>query len=334
MLKRVATKYHFGERTFYSSRHLGQDYEAVKGTELYAPSDGEIVKAFWGVQGGNTIWFKPDRQNVIIRFMHLLDINRGVKSVKEGQVIGHTGNTGSLTSGNHLHCDISKGTVNIWNFSNFLDPEKYNWGDEPISPVGENGLYGVDISHHNKINWDKVKTDFVIAKCTESTTYKDPTYKTNKDQCRNKGILFSSYHFARGTNAIKEANFFVSNVGNIQGGELLVLDWEISHPATVSWCLQWLKEVERLVGFKPLIYLNSSTAKSLDWTPVIKNNTGLWLANYSINDGTRHENPPTGKWPFFAIHQFTSKGKIDGIVGNVDRNYFKGNLETLKKYGK
>jgi lysozyme len=179
-----------------------------------------------------------------------------------------------------------------------------------------------------------MKIDFVIQKCTEGTTYKDPTYEKNKAGARSVGMLFSSYHFARGTDAIKEARYFVEKVRDIQQGELLALDWEISHPATVNWCLQWLKEVERLVGFKPLIYLNSSTANRLDWSPVIKNNTGLWIANYGVNDGKRHENPPIGKWSFFAIHQYTSRGKIDGIVGNVDLNYCKMSSSTLKKYGK
>lgn len=328
--------YKFGQATWYSKHHLGVDYVAQKGTELFAPFDGEVVKSFWGVQGGNTIWFKPNGQNVIIRFMHLSDMNKSLVHVKSGQVLGHTGNTGSLTRGAHLHLDISKGTVNIWNFSNFLDPEKYDWNtNEPSSSSAEKGeLYGIDISHWNKTNWSKVKTDFAICKCTESTTYKDPTYETNKAECRKKGILFGSYHFARGGNASKEAEWFMHNVGVIEKGELLVLDWEVSHPATVNWCLQWLREVESMAGFKPILYINSSTAKALDWTPVIKNNTGLWIANYGVNDGTRHDNPPIGKWPFFAIHQYTSKGKADGIVGNVDLDYCKMSIDTLRKYGK
>jgi murein DD-endopeptidase MepM/ murein hydrolase activator NlpD len=156
--------YLFGRKTWYSSRHLGVDYVAAKGTSLFAPFDGEIVKRFWGVQGGNTIWFKPDGQNVVIRFMHLSAFNANGK-VKSGQIIGYTGNTGSLTKGAHLHLDISKGTVNIWNFANFLDPEKYDWKDNsatdaPFSSSAENGkkeIYGIDVSHHNGvIDWKKL----------------------------------------------------------------------------------------------------------------------------------------------------------------------------------
>lgn len=330
----------FGQKTWYSSRHLGVDYVAAKGTQLFAPFDGEITRQFWGVQGGNTIWFKPKGQTVVMRFMHLADFVGHTGQVKSGQVIGHTGNSGALTKGPHLHLDISMVFVNIYDFSNFLDPEKYDWKDDntidvPSSSSDEKGeLYGMDVSHYQKINWDKVKTDFVLSKCTESTNYVDPTYDRNKTECRNRGILFGSYHFARGTDAVSEARFFVKNVGSIQSGELLVLDWEVKNPNPPSWCYNFLREVENLAGFKPLIYLNSSTAKSLDWTPVIKNNTGLWIANYGVNDGTRHDNPPTGSWPFFAIHQYTSAGKVDGVVGNVDLDYCKCTMETLKKYGK
>ncbi|MDI6777559.1 MAG: peptidoglycan DD-metalloendopeptidase family protein [Patescibacteria group bacterium] len=124
--------YKFAQRTWYSSRHLGVDYVASKGTPLYAPFDGEILKRFYGFEGGNTIWFKPNGQNVIIRFLHLSSFNASGK-VKSGQVIGYTGNSGSLTKGAHLHLDISKGAVNIWNFANFLDPDKFDWKD--IAPV-------------------------------------------------------------------------------------------------------------------------------------------------------------------------------------------------------
>jgi GH25 family lysozyme M1 (1,4-beta-N-acetylmuramidase) len=39
-------------------------------------------------------------------------------------------------------------------------------------------------------------------------------------------------------------------------------------------------------------------------------------------------------WDFFVLWQYTSKAKIEGIKGNVDRNVGYISLETLKKYGK
>lgn len=328
--------YAFGQKTWYSRRHLGTDYSAEKGTTLYAPFDGEIIRQFYGVEGGNTIWFKPSGQNVVIRFMHLSNFFGLAGPVKWGEAIGHTGNTGALTRGAHLHLDISKGAVNIWNFNNFIDPDKFDWDatTTPIPSSNEKGLFGIDVSHYQKINWADVKADFAILKCTESTTFKDPTYETNKAGARKKGILVGNYHFARGTDAVREAQWFVKNVGDIQQGEFLVLDWEISHPATVSWCLTFLKKVEELVGFKPLIYLNQATVNSRDWSLVINNDNGLWIARYYTNSGKIEGVPASRKWPFWVIHQYTSRGNVAGITGYVDLDHCKCDLPTLRQYGK
>jgi len=117
--------YEFGEKTFYSAHHLGTDYSANYDT-LYAPFDGEIVRTLNGKQGGLTIWFKY--KDYIIRFLHLSKIRCEIgEKVKEGYIIGITGNTGSLTKAPHLHLDISKNNVQLNNFNNFINPETFNW---------------------------------------------------------------------------------------------------------------------------------------------------------------------------------------------------------------
>lgn len=119
--------YTFGQRTWYTAHHLGTDYSALKGTPLYAPFDGNIVSQMYGVQGGRTILMKPIGQDVAIRFMHLDRFTTKGGRVKKGDVIAYTGNTGVTTKGAHLHIDISKHALNIYNFSNFVDPERFDW---------------------------------------------------------------------------------------------------------------------------------------------------------------------------------------------------------------
>lgn len=127
--------YTFGEWTFYNSRHLGVDYKASTGTPLFAPFNGVVTWEGYGTQGGNTIHFKPDNQNIVIRFMHLLEFKVGQVRVSEGELIALCGNTGSASTGSHLHLDISKGSVNYNDFNNFINPETFNWGG-----VSMNGL--------------------------------------------------------------------------------------------------------------------------------------------------------------------------------------------------
>jgi len=129
--ERVIGGYKFGERTWYTSKHLGTDYRA-RYVPLYAPFDGEIVAELKGVQAGLAIHFVPDHDNVTMRFLHLSEFKAPKGRVTKGQLIAITGNTGFLTTGAHLHLDITVGrSVNINDFSRFIDPEGYNWNWEP-----------------------------------------------------------------------------------------------------------------------------------------------------------------------------------------------------------
>jgi len=123
---RLISGYRFGQRTWYTKKHLGVDYSA-NFEPLYAPFDGIIERQFKGKQGGKTIWFKPKGQDIIIRFMHLSEFKTNV-IVKQGDIIAITGNSGLFTTGVHCHIDISKNNyVNIYNFNNFINPELYDW---------------------------------------------------------------------------------------------------------------------------------------------------------------------------------------------------------------
>jgi lysozyme len=197
-------------------------------------------------------------------------------------------------------------------------------------------LKGIDVSHwQNVINWDKVDADFAILKATEDVYYKDPTLETNREGARKNNILVGYYHFARGGDVVKEADYFLKSLaGNILPGELLALDWEIEHPEAVQWCRKFLDLVFDKTKVRPLLYTNEYRVKSLDWSAVVKGNYGLWVAKYGLNTGyVPLFSPDTGAWPFLAIWQYTSRGRVPGILGNVDLNRTKMDLDTLKKYG-
>lgn len=118
--------YKFRERTWYTRYHLGLDLIAPAWTPVYAPFDGVIVASGYTAAQGNHVHFKPDHENTIFRFMHFVKPGRARGKVSKGEIIGYVGTTG-MSTGNHLHVDISKDFVNIYNINNFLDPETYNW---------------------------------------------------------------------------------------------------------------------------------------------------------------------------------------------------------------
>ncbi len=199
-------------------------------------------------------------------------------------------------------------------------------------------IRGLDLSHHNKVtDWTLNGYEFVFIKCTEGNGFLDGTYTERKVKIRETKKLLGAYHFARGGDAKSEADWFLKNVGGLLPGEIVILDYEIytlKDPA--SWCLEWAKRVEEKLGFKPIIYTYHALLLKYDWKKCSDYNLGLWAARYSVNDGQYHpEQPPaTGSWPFYAIHQYTSRGSVHGIVGYVDLNHTEMSKKALKKYGK
>lgn len=202
-------------------------------------------------------------------------------------------------------------------------------------------IKGLDLSHHNNVtDWNKARKgyEFCFIKCTQGTGYLDPTYKARKEQVRKAGFLFGAYHFANAdTDPAKEADWFLKNVGELKEGEIVVLDYETyALPNPAEWCRKWLDRVESKLGFKPLLYTYHGLLTKYDWKRVSEGNFGLWAARYGLQTTWPNPlfKPSTGSWPFYAIWQYCSKGKVNGIVGNVDLNTTDMSIETLRKYGK
>jgi len=119
--------YGFGEKTFYSSFHLGTDYIVPERTPIFAPAGCEVFVVGDFVEGGNTIHIRFKNRTygpLVMRFMHLSKMSP-LGKYKAGEILGLTGNTGKLTTNAHLHIDISRGNVKLNDFKNFLDPDKF-----------------------------------------------------------------------------------------------------------------------------------------------------------------------------------------------------------------
>jgi len=83
--------------------HTAVDYAAPTGTPVVALGDGTVLSAGWAGGGGNTVKI---RHNSVYTtsYMHLSKFGPGIKAgvhVKQGQVIGYVGMTGTAT-GPHL----------------------------------------------------------------------------------------------------------------------------------------------------------------------------------------------------------------------------------------
>ena len=87
--------------------HNGVDLAAPVGTPIFAPLSGTVSANFYNDLGGNQITINHGTYST--GYAHLVkrsNLQKGSK-VKQGQIIGYTGNTGRST-GPHLHYVVRK----------------------------------------------------------------------------------------------------------------------------------------------------------------------------------------------------------------------------------
>jgi GH25 family lysozyme M1 (1,4-beta-N-acetylmuramidase) len=190
---------------------------------------------------------------------------------------------------------------------------------------------GVDV-HGAKgdVNWRRVREagfEFAFLKATEGRTFDDERFGFNRRAARAAGLAVGAYHFARPDNnsAESEAAHFLQ-VARPQRGDLLpVLDWE-QNPPTAAWALRFLRAVEAAIRAAPILYSFPDFLRRTGSFEALRR-FPLWYASYGPNDGQAHSTSPPASFRF-AVHQFTSRGRVAGISGDVDLNLLK--LETIR----
>lgn len=198
-------------------------------------------------------------------------------------------------------------------------------------------LKGLDVScWQGAIDFSKVKTDrdFVVLKATEGVGFTDPKFSKNQIEARKAGLLLGYYCFSRpdlGNTVKAEVDYLIKIIGDLQEGEAIFLDYEVSYKKPVEWCKSWLDYLaEKLGGYKGLVYLNQSLLTSNDWSQVINAEYGLWLAKY---DYTLPAKAPVTKWGTCAFQQYSNREAIPGVLSPCDADVFFGDEEAYRKYG-
>jgi lysozyme len=237
----------------------------------------------------------------------------------------------------------------------------------PLFPLGAfAGNSVVNMSHYDLLRPDFVamKSEGVIGVIHEATFpryERDWRYRERQVAALQAGLLWGAYHFADGTDPIRQADHFVSFVASShplvnapvqeeknRPGVLLVLDFEKNHyrggSMSAGQAVAFVQRVKERTGKYPGIYgseyrLRQTFGGATGAQREILSNCWLWVANY-------HAQPrgisPWGQWHMW---QYTGDGKC-GLrprsafpisVANMrkaERNIFNGNNVSLQTFWK
>lgn len=202
-------------------------------------------------------------------------------------------------------------------------------------------IKGIDVSARNgNIDWKTVADygmGFAILRITEKGNKTDSTFEQNYKGCIQHGIPVGVYKYSYAKSpaqAEQEAEVVlkVLNKRKLDFPVFYDLEWseqrKLGSAAVEKITLAFLKKIQA-AGYQGGIYCN------LDWyqnvlTASLKK-YDCWIARYPANDnGTLQERLRPGVGVGW---QYSSKAKIPGINGNVDRNVFYKDYKTEEGTG-
>ncbi|MCR5688289.1 MAG: hypothetical protein K6G58_09745, partial [Lachnospiraceae bacterium] len=205
----------------------------------------------------------------------------------------------------------------------------YHFNSDGTLDTGS-GVLGIDVSKYQpSINWSSVKAsgvDFVIIRCgyrgaSTGALIEDPYFKSHIKGAKSAGLKVGVYFFSTALNegeAVEEASMCAALCGGYGLNYPVFLDVESSSRPGYN-TLSASQRTENIqafcktiasAGYTPGLYANKT------WLTEKINTSSLsckiWLAQY------RAEGPTySGR---YDIWQYTSKGSVNGISGNVDMN--------------
>ena len=116
--------------TLYYDGHPGYDYPVPIGTDVFAAADGVVI-ASGGDSGGLGDYIKVEHRNGYhTLYGHLSSrlVSKG-RNVTSRQLIGKSGNTGSASTGPHLHFEVRKNVNGV-----YVPVDPYGWEGTETDP--------------------------------------------------------------------------------------------------------------------------------------------------------------------------------------------------------
>ena len=232
----------------------------------------------------------------------------------------------------------------------------------PLAALAGNSV--VNMSHYDLVRPDFVgmKSEGVIAVIHEATYpryQRDDKYYDRFRAARQAGLLWGAYHFASGTDPIRQADHFMDVVATSmprllpteadaqRPGVLLVLDFEKNghYPGgsmSVSQAAAFVERIRERTGKYPGVYMSEYRIRQMLGGSGVSasarrslTSCWLWIANYHFQPRN------TAPWSHWRLWQYTGDGKCDlrprsayptrvANVRRAERNIFRGTNADLQ----
>lgn len=188
---------------------------------------------------------------------------------------------------------------------------------------------GLDVSsNQGTVDWESVAADgytFAIIRTTVKDGSMDSKFSKNAEGAMNAGLSIGGYHFSYDLSTDDAEASAQNLIDKLPSGYedmpiFLDLEWDkqgqLSKDEVTEIALAFINYMQDY-GFQVHIYSNKDWYKN-HYNPSEFESAGcaFWIASYGPDDGEMHEKykPNIGE----AMWQYTSKGSVSGISGDVD----------------
>ena len=190
---------------------------------------------------------------------------------------------------------------------------------------------GIDVSQYQgDVDWNAVArtdVDFVIARVggrgyTVGAIYDDTKFDEYADGAARAGLQVGAYFFSQAVSVAEAQEEAYHVLDKLRGHEItgpVVFDWEVIgkreartygiETGVLCAAANAFCKIIKDAGYDPMIYITDYAGYvKYDLSEVM--NYPLWYARYDVDAPSFYYD--------FAMWQYSSKGSVDGIKGNVD----------------
>lgn len=198
-----------------------------------------------------------------------------------------------------------------------------------LSQQSELKYEGIDVSDwQGYIDYNQVRNsgiEVVYIKASQGKNIKDPYFELNYENAKANNLKVGFYHFLTATTveeAEQQAIFFASVISGKQADCKLAMDYEqfggVSTEEINQIAMAFIQKVKEITEKQVIIYSDLYNSENT-FNSELSSQGELWLAYYGDYRNLENVN---SRWNKFIGVQYTDKGNVAGINGNVDRDLF------------